>query len=106
MQMWWRFSSVKVLPERTVFHCFSGGAGDPAQICAENGWYASFAGPLTYHANAELREALMALPELILVETDAPYLTRCRFVAILMRCGSRLYGSLYGGCALILRRRA
>ena len=42
----------------------------------ENGWYASFAGPVTYPANGGLREALLALPrELVLVETDAPYLT-------------------------------
>ena len=66
-------------PERTVFHCFSGDA-ELAQICAEHGWYASFAGPLTYHANSGLREALLALPpELILVETDAPYLTPMPF---------------------------
>lgn len=62
-------------PERTVFHCFSGGP-KLAQICAENGWYASFAGPLTYPANEDLRAAFDELPdELILVETDSPYLT-------------------------------
>lgn len=66
-------------PERTVFHCFSGDA-ELAQICAEHGWYASFAGPLTYPANRDLREAFLALPpELILVETDAPYLTPVPF---------------------------
>ena len=62
-------------PERTVFHCFSGGV-ELAEICAQNGWYASFAGPLTYPANDELRAAFLAMPpELVLVETDAPYLT-------------------------------
>ncbi|MDO4888695.1 MAG: TatD family hydrolase [Actinomycetaceae bacterium] len=62
-------------PERTVFHCFSGDR-EMAEVCATNGWYASFAGPLTYPANEDLREAFLALPEhLILVETDAPYLT-------------------------------
>ena len=62
-------------PERTIFHCFSGDV-ELAQICAENGWFASFAGPLTYHANAALRAAFLALPpQLVLVETDAPYLT-------------------------------
>ena len=61
-------------PERTVFHCFSGGA-ELAAACAERGWYASIAGPLTYPANGPLREAVAALPdELLLVETDAPYL--------------------------------
>lgn len=62
-------------PERTVFHCFSGDA-DLARVCAEHGWYASFAGPVTFRANDGLRAALRALPrELVLVETDAPYLT-------------------------------
>ncbi|MCI7551863.1 MAG: TatD family hydrolase [Actinomycetaceae bacterium] len=62
-------------PERTVFHSFSGDA-ELAQVLASNGWYASFSGPLTYPANRNLREAFCALPaELILVETDAPYLT-------------------------------
>ncbi|MDO5728272.1 MAG: TatD family hydrolase [Actinomycetaceae bacterium] len=58
-----------------VFHCFSGGV-ELAEHCAKNGWYASFAGPITFKANAELRAALLVLPkELVLVETDAPYLT-------------------------------
>ena len=62
-------------PERTVFHCFSGDK-EVAQVLAENGWYASIAGPVTYNANQWLREAAMAMPaSLLLVETDAPYLT-------------------------------
>ncbi|ROS22947.1 TatD family hydrolase [Cellulomonas sp. PhB150] len=62
-------------PERTVFHCFSGGP-DLARIAREQGWYASFAGPVSFGANDELRAALGELPpELVLVETDAPYLT-------------------------------
>jgi len=62
-------------PERVVFHCFSGGA-DLARTCAEHGWWASFAGPVTFKANDELRAAVLALPvELLLVETDAPFLT-------------------------------
>lgn len=61
-------------PARTVFHCFSGGSA-LAAACAEHGWYASVAGPLTYPSNRGLREALALLPdELLLVETDAPYL--------------------------------
>lgn len=66
-------------PERTVFHCFSGDR-ELATVCADHGWYASFAGPMTYPANDYLREAFLALPsELILVETDAPYLTPVPF---------------------------
>jgi TatD DNase family protein len=62
-------------PERTVFHCFSGDVA-LARLAAEHGWYLSFAGPVTYKANEHLREALRAVPpELVLVETDAPYLT-------------------------------
>ncbi|MFI2753330.1 TatD family hydrolase [Cellulomonas sp. P22] len=62
-------------PERTVFHCFSGDA-EMARTCAEQGWFLSFAGPVTFGANAGLREALHAVPlGHVLVETDAPYLT-------------------------------
>ncbi len=58
-----------------VFHCFSGDA-DMARELAENGWYASFAGPLTYPANSDLQQALSVMPrDRVLVETDAPYLT-------------------------------
>ncbi len=62
-------------PERTVFHCFSGDAG-LARICNERGWYMSFAGTMTFKNAPVLREALaVARPELVLVETDAPFLT-------------------------------
>ncbi|MFE7505024.1 TatD family hydrolase [Promicromonospora sp. NPDC057488] len=62
-------------PERTVFHCYSGDA-EMARVCAENGWYLSFAGPVTFKANDHLRAALTVAPrELVLLETDAPYLT-------------------------------
>jgi TatD DNase family protein len=62
-------------PELTVFHCYSGDA-EMARVCAENGWYLSFAGPVTFKANDHLRAALAVAPrELILLETDAPYLT-------------------------------
>ena len=62
-------------PERTVFHCFSGDA-DMARLCADNGWYLSFAGTVTFKNAANLREALEVIPRSrILVETDAPYLT-------------------------------
>jgi len=62
-------------PERTVFHCFSGGA-DMARVCADHGWYLSFAGTVTFKNAGNLREALEVIPRgRILVETDAPYLT-------------------------------
>ena len=62
-------------PERTVFHCYSGDE-EMALRCVANGWYLSFAGPVTFRANEGLRAALRATPpSRILVETDAPYLT-------------------------------
>ncbi|MHC6220017.1 TatD family hydrolase [Arthrobacter sp. MMS24-S77] len=62
-------------PERVVFHCFSGDA-ELARICNTNGWYMSFAGTMTFKNAANLRDALaIADPELVLVETDSPFLT-------------------------------
>lgn len=62
-------------PERVVFHCFSGDE-ELARICNENGWYMSFAGTMTFKNAANLRDALaIADPELVLVETDSPFLT-------------------------------
>lgn len=66
-------------PERTVFHCFSGDA-DMARIAAENGWYLSFAGTVTFKNAGTLRDALAVTPrERILVETDSPFLTPAPF---------------------------
>ncbi len=62
-------------PDRVVFHCFSGDAA-MARTCAEHGFYLSFAGPVTFKPNDGLRAAAQAAPvELLLVETDAPFLT-------------------------------
>ena len=62
-------------PETVVFHCFSGDAA-MAKYCASKGWYMSFAGVVTFKNAQVLRDALLEVPdELVLVETDAPYLT-------------------------------
>lgn len=62
-------------PDRVIFHCFSGDA-EMAARCADHGWYASFAGNLTFRNAQSLRDAAAAMPaELLLVETDAPFLT-------------------------------
>ena len=62
-------------PERTVFHCYSGDL-ELAEICQQNGWYLSFAGNVTFKKNQHLRDSLLAVsPELLLIETDAPFLT-------------------------------
>jgi TatD DNase family protein len=56
-----------------VLHCFSvpARAGDAAQ----RGWLCSFAGNLTYPRSDDLRRAAAELPdELLLAETDAPFL--------------------------------
>jgi TatD DNase family protein len=66
-------------PEKTVFHCFSGDAA-MAKIAADNGWYLSFSGTVTFKKNDDLREALSVIPrELVMVETDAPFLTPMPF---------------------------
>jgi TatD DNase family protein len=57
-----------------VMHCFS----MPEQLaqCVQRGYAISFAGNVTYKSAAELAEAATRVPdELLLVETDAPYLS-------------------------------
>lgn len=62
-------------PERTVFHCFSGDAA-MAEVCASAGYFMSFAGNVTFKNAQPLRDALAVAPlGLVLVETDAPFLT-------------------------------
>ncbi len=57
-----------------ILHCFS--APDRVEEAVERGWYCSFAGNVTYPANSDLREAVLKVPDhLILCETDSPYLT-------------------------------
>ena len=61
-------------PEVTVFHCFSGDAQMAAE-CVEKGYVLSFAGTVTFKNAPQLREALHLVPkELLLVETDSPFL--------------------------------
>jgi TatD DNase family protein len=57
-----------------ILHCFS--APERVDDAAERGWYCSFAGNVTYPKAEALREAAARVPEeLLLVETDAPYLS-------------------------------
>lgn len=66
-------------PEHVVFHCFSGDAAF-AKACAERGYVMSFAGNVTFKNADDLRAAAaLAPPELLLVETDAPFLTPMPF---------------------------
>jgi TatD DNase family protein len=62
-------------PDRTVFHCYSGDAA-MARVCADAGYYLSFAGTVTFKNAQNLRDAVAVAPlDLLLVETDAPFLT-------------------------------
>jgi len=57
-----------------VLHCFS--APGRLDECVERGYFCSFAGNLTYPKAVELHAAARSLPdELLLVETDSPYLS-------------------------------
>jgi TatD DNase family protein len=59
---------------RGVFHCFIGDRA-MAKDALDLGFYLSFAGPLTYPRNEELRDVSAWAPaDRILVETDSPYL--------------------------------
>ncbi len=61
-------------PYSGIFHCFSGDK-DILKRCLDLGFHISFAGPLTYKKNDELREACQYCPlDRLLIETDAPYL--------------------------------
>ena len=61
-------------PERTVFHCFSGGP-EEARRALELGGHISFSGIVTFKNAADVRQAAAVCPlERLLVETDAPYL--------------------------------
>ena len=58
-----------------ILHCFSAPPESVAEA-GERGWYCSFAGNVTYPRSDALREAARLVPdELLLVETDSPFLS-------------------------------
>ena len=62
------------VPERTVFHCFTGGP-DEARQGLDLGIHLSFSGIVTFPSAPEVRAAAALCPlDRLLVETDAPYL--------------------------------
>ena len=62
------------VPERTVFHCFTGGP-DEARRSLDLGAHLSFSGIVSFPNAPELREAAALCPaDRYLVETDSPYL--------------------------------
>ena len=61
-------------PERTVFHCFTGGP-DEARRCLDLGATLSFSGIVTFKGAPEVQEAARECPlDRMLIETDSPYL--------------------------------
>jgi TatD DNase family protein len=57
-----------------ILHCFSA-APSWAERAAEQGWYCSFAGNLTYPKAEAIRAAARVVPgDRVLVETDSPFL--------------------------------
>ncbi len=64
----------ETMPERTVFHCFTGGPAE-ARRALDMGAMLSFSGIVTFKGAADVREAAALCPlDRFTVETDAPYL--------------------------------
>jgi len=62
-------------PENVIFHCFSSGV-QMARTCIDAGWFLSLSGTVSFRNATALHEAARLIPpELLLVETDAPFLT-------------------------------
>jgi TatD DNase family protein len=62
------------VPERTVFHCFTGGP-EEARRCLDLGAHLSISGIVTFPSAQDIRDAVaLCPPERLLVETDTPYL--------------------------------
>ena len=62
-------------PQTVIFHCFSSDAA-MARTCVDSGWLLSLSGTVSFKSAKGLREAAQLIPpELLLVETDAPFLT-------------------------------
>lgn len=62
------------VPERTVFHCFTGGP-DEARRALDVGAHLSFSGIVTFKNADDVRAAAALCPlDRLLVETDSPYL--------------------------------
>jgi len=62
------------VPDRVVFHCFTGGATE-ARRALDLGGHLSFSGIVTFPSAGDVREAAALCPaDRLLVETDSPYL--------------------------------
>lgn len=70
----WAILRQEGVPERTLFHCFTGGT-EEAKVCLDLGAYLSFSGIVTFRRADDIRDAARLCPlDRLLVETDAPYL--------------------------------
>jgi TatD DNase family protein len=68
------FNALRGFAGTVVLHCFS----SPARVeeCIERGYVCSFAGNVTYPKSRDLQRAAKRIPdELLMVETDAPFLS-------------------------------
>lgn len=62
------------VPERTVFHCFTGGPSEARQGL-DRGIVISVSGIVTFKNAIDLQEAVRITPlDMVMVETDSPYL--------------------------------
>lgn len=62
------------VPERTIFHCFTGGPEEARAAVARGAWL-SFSGIVSFPSATALHEAAAWCPtQHLLVETDSPYL--------------------------------
>lgn len=62
------------LPERVIFHCFTGGEPE-ARRCLDLGAWLSFSGIVTFKSAGEVAQAAAFCPEeRLLLETDSPFL--------------------------------
>lgn len=61
-------------PERTIFHCFTGGPAEARRALGMGAWL-SFSGIVTFKDAGEIREAASLCPlDRLMVETDSPFL--------------------------------
>ena len=62
------------VPERTIFHCFTGGS-EEARRALDIDAYLSFSGIVSFNTATDVREAAALVPvDRLLIETDAPFL--------------------------------
>jgi TatD DNase family protein len=68
------FDALRDFGGTVILHCFS--SPDRVDECVERGYVCSFAGNVTYPKSHDLQRAAKRVPdELLLVETDAPFLS-------------------------------